>query len=233
MMLKLYTEDKLSMVKKTKRRKKPKIKFSVIRGFLQFFGFSKTPLRAIATTLACGVSMGVAFEEMVGIGTWHSYHPPTDSYNVCFTPPSGCGSLIAQEISKARSSIHVQAYGLTSRGIIHQLKAAKKRGVQVNILLDGGQLSDNNGIFSDFRSAGIFVAFDKVPGIAHNKVMIIDKKRVITGSYNFTYSADEKNAENVMLIKDEKIAKKYLENWHSRREFSIVDIKNNDVIKNR
>jgi phospholipase D len=55
----------------------------------------------------------VAYEEMLGIGTWHSFHPKTERLNVCFTPPPGCGSLIAQEISKANESIFVQAYGLT------------------------------------------------------------------------------------------------------------------------
>ena len=109
---------------------------------------------------------------MVGIGTWHSYHKDTASVNVCFTPPSGCGGLIAQEIVKARKSIYVQAYGLTSISIIHQLKAAKDRGVLVRILLDGGNLSDNQQVLTELQKYGIDVRFDKMPGIAHNKVII-------------------------------------------------------------
>ena len=182
----------------------------------KFFGFSKAPMRSIIAVLVLGVSIGVAYEEMFGVGTWHSYHPPTDKLNVCFTPPSGCGSLIAQEITKAKSSIFVQAYGLTSRGIIHQLKAASARGVKVRVLIDGGNLSNNKGIFHDLKKAGIWVAFDKMSGIAHNKVMILDKRKVITGSFNFTNAADTRNAENVLLIDDTKIAAQYLENWQSR-----------------
>jgi len=79
---------------------KHKLKASTINHMLKFFGFSSAPLRSIVAVLLLGISMGVAYEEMIGIGTWHSYHPETDKVNICFTPPSGCGSLIAQEISR-------------------------------------------------------------------------------------------------------------------------------------
>nr|WP_272881473.1 phospholipase D-like domain-containing protein [Fundidesulfovibrio soli] len=54
---------------------------------------------------------------------------------------------------------------------------------------------------------------DAAHAIAHNKVMILDGKAVITGSYNFTKTADEKNAENLLIIKSEELAKIYAENW--------------------
>ncbi|MGC0372248.1 MAG: hypothetical protein DGJ47_000957 [Rickettsiaceae bacterium] len=187
---------------------------------LKFFGFSQKPVRSIVAVLALGIALGVAYEEMFGIGTWHNFHPETEKFNVCFTPPSGCGSLIAQEITKARKTIHVQAYGLTSTAIINQLKAAKDRGVKVIVLLDGGGLSNNDPVIKELRAAGIESHFDKLPGIAHNKVMIIDKQKVITGSFNFTAAADSRNAENVMLIEDPKIAELYLQNWVSRRNHS-------------
>jgi phospholipase D len=57
---------------------------------------------------------------------------------------------------------------------------------------------------------------DKISGIAHNKVIIIDNEKVITGSFNFTNDADKRNAENVVLIKDPYVAEQYIENWNSR-----------------
>jgi len=71
--------------------------------------------------LIFGITLSIGYEEIVGVGTWHSYHTETDKFNVCFTPPSGCGILIAQQISKAKDSIYVQAYGLTYKPIIDQL----------------------------------------------------------------------------------------------------------------
>ena len=191
-------------------------KKSQIKHSLNFFTFSKNPIRSIVVVLTLGISLGIAYEEMVGIGTWHKFQAETDKINICFTPPSGCGSLIAQQISQAKESIFVQAYGLTSDMIINQLKTAHERGVKVKILLDGGNLSDNQDVFEQFKKVGINVYYDKMPGIAHNKVMIIDRKKLITGSFNFTSAADKKNAENVLLIEDTYIAKLYIENWKSR-----------------
>lgn len=201
----------------SRSRPKVQIKSSTISHIIKFFGFSKSPFRSIIAILMLGVSIGVAYEEMVGIGTWHSHHPKTDKINICFTPPSGCGNLIAIELAKAQQSIHMQAYGLTSQGILHQLYEAKKRGVEVHILLDGGNLSDNNSIYKQLKNNKIEVFFDKMSGIAHNKVIIIDKEKVITGSFNFTSAADYRNAENVLLIEDKWVAQKYLDNWESRK----------------
>ncbi|GAB4162347.1 MAG: hypothetical protein Tsb006_0450 [Rickettsiaceae bacterium] len=206
---------------------KPKLKQSTVNHMVKFFGFSKAPVRSIVAVLAFGISLGVAYEELVGVGTWHSYHPETDRFNVCFTPPAGCGSLIAQEITKAKDSIYVQAYGLTSSSIIYQLKAAKDKGIDVKVLLDGGNLSDNEPVLKDLSQAGIDVMFDKMPGIAHNKIIIIDKEKVITGSFNFTSAADNKNAENVLLIEDKGIAHIYLQNWLSRKHANAKRLYNN------
>jgi phospholipase D len=206
------------------KKSKSKLNKSNISHMLKFFGFSKAPIRSIVVVLALGFSLGVAYEEMVGVGTWHSFHPNTDKVNVCFTPPSGCGSLIAREISQANHSIYVQAYGLTSKSIIYQLKAAQNRGVKVHVILDNGNLSDNKEIYRELGDAGVNTYFDKMSGIAHNKVMIIDNHKVITGSFNFTNAADSKNAENVVLIDDVNIAARYLRNWNNRKQNSIDNI---------
>jgi phospholipase D len=97
-----------------------------------------------------GITIGVGYEELVGIGTWHKARLNTDRINVCFTPPSGCGSLIAQQIVDAKHSIYMQAYSLTSQPIIYQLIAAHKRGVKVQILLDRSNLDDR--IIQEWRS---------------------------------------------------------------------------------
>jgi phospholipase D len=54
----------------------------------------------------------------------------------------------------------------------------------VHVLIDGGNLSDNQSVYQELMNDGIDVSFDKMAGIAHNKVIIIDKKKVITGSFN-------------------------------------------------
>jgi phosphatidylserine/phosphatidylglycerophosphate/cardiolipin synthase-like enzyme len=53
------------------------------------------------------------------------------------------------------------------------------------------------------------VRFDHTVKIAHNKVLVIDSLRTVTGSYNWTHSAEFKNAENLVFIKSQEVAKKY------------------------
>lgn len=141
---------------------------------------------------------------------------PSSKIDTCFTPPSGCSKVITEIIDKASISIYVQAYGFTDVDIADSLIAAHKRGVQVKILLDKSNLYSKYSKLAKIKSAGIDVLIDNVPGIAHNKVMIIDEYIVITGSFNFSKNADYKNAENVIIINDPIIARQYLQNWLSR-----------------
>jgi phospholipase D len=140
---------------------------------------------------------------------------PQNNYQTCFTPPHNqCGSFIVNHINQANKSIYVQAYGFTHPDIIHSLIEAKKRNVNVEIILDSSNFSKKKLLLiKELEEAGIKIYKAKVSGIAHNKIMIIDKNKVLTGSFNFTKSADTRNAENVLVIKDRQLVKKYLDNW--------------------
>ena len=143
-----------------------------------------------------------------------------DHISTCFTPPSGCASVIASNISKARDSIYVQAYGFTSGEIAKALINAHKRGVEVKVLLDKSNIGAKHSKMRDLREVGIEVDIDAVSGIAHNKIIIIDKQKVITGSFNFTTSADIRNTENVIIVSNSEIAKQYIQNWLARKAYS-------------
>jgi phospholipase D len=137
--------------------------------------------------------------------------------STCFTPPAGCAKFIANEVDKAEESIYMQAYGMSDTLITEALINAQSRGVKVKILLDRSNISQKFSKMHKLQRAKIDVSIDKVPGIAHNKVIIIDKKKVITGSFNFTKAADTRNAENVIVIEDKSLADSYLQNWLSRK----------------
>ncbi|AEK75230.1 phospholipase D [Rickettsia conorii subsp. heilongjiangensis] len=137
--------------------------------------------------------------------------------STCFTPPAGCTKFIANQIDKAEESIYMQAYGMSDALITTALINAQARGVKVRILLDRSNLKQKFSKLHELQRAKIDVGIDKVPGIAHNKVIIIDKKKVITGSFNFTAAADKRNAENVIIIEDQELAESYLQNWLNRK----------------
>jgi len=182
--------------------------------------FRKFKTLTAASIFSLGVSVGFFWEEFVGIGIWQSHDILTKSYNVCFTPPSGCARLLAKEIYKAERSIYVQAFDFTSDIIANSLIDAQNRGIKVEILVDRMSKNSSHSKVTAFKNAGIKVLVDKVSGLAHNKVMILDNKKVITGSYNFTNGADNRNAENVMLIEDKFVSEAYYKNWKNRRAVS-------------
>jgi phospholipase D len=144
-----------------------------------------------------------------------------NNIDVCFTPPSGCTAIIVKAISSAKESIYVQAYGMSSAPIVKALINAKARGVAVEILLDKSNLKQGYSKINELHESGIIVGIDRIAGIAHNKVIIIDHEKVITGSFNFTAAAETRNAENVIIVEDTNIAKQYLKNWHNRKKQSL------------
>lgn len=156
----------------------------------------------------------VSDNPIASVQTTYGVHE--SKINLCFTPPSGCASRVVGAIENATTSIRMQAYGLTHPEIAMALVEAKKRGVDVSILLDRSNTTQKYSKMQELQAAGIAIVIDKVPGIAHNKIIIIDGHKTITGSFNFTTSADTRNAENVIIIDDEFVAKTYLQNWIRR-----------------
>lgn len=139
---------------------------------------------------------------------------------LCFTPGTQCRYHILKTLEKAQKSIYVQSFSFTSKEIAAALIAAQSRGIKVQILADRSQLTDQYSQIPNLRSRGVSVAIDRVPGIAHNKVIIIDEEVVLTGSYNWTNAAEKRNAENLLFIRDPKVAARYLENFKSRLQLS-------------
>ena len=90
----------------------------------------------------------------------------------------------------------------------------------MKVILDKSQQTERYSSATFLTRAGIPVWIDRKHAIQHNKVMVVDSQIVITGSFNFTKSAEEKNAENLLIITDSPTAKKYLENWEKCREHS-------------
>jgi len=143
-----------------------------------------------------------------------------DITEVCFSPNGGCTESIVKEINAAKSEILVQAYSFTSAPIAKALTDAFKRGVKVEAILDKSQGKEKYTAATFLANAGIPTFIDDKHAIAHNKIMIIDRETVITGSFNFTKAAEEKNAENLLIMRNKDLVKIYMENWEKHKEHS-------------
>ncbi len=116
---------------------------------------------------------------------------------VYFSPHGGCTEAIIREINRAKLEILVQAYSFTSQPIAKALLGARYRGLKIKVIFDRIQKSDKYTSATFMANVGISTYIDPAHAIAHNKVMVIDRETVITGSFNFTRAAEEKNAENI------------------------------------
>lgn len=134
---------------------------------------------------------------------------------VCFTPGEDCTSVIVSEIAAAKREVLVQAYNFSSPPIIKALLEAKRRGVDVRAVLDRSNRTANYSGADAIANGGIPTLIDSAHKISHNKLMIIDQRTVVGGSFNYTTSAQEKNAENVTVFSDPVFAAKFMANWHT------------------
>jgi phosphatidylserine/phosphatidylglycerophosphate/cardiolipin synthase-like enzyme len=148
--------------------------------------------------------------------------PTTCNWEVYFSPHGGCTDAITRELNNAKTTVLVQAYTFTSAPIAKALLNAQKRGVKVQVILDKSQRTDKYSPATFFSNNGIPVKIDAQHPIAHNKVMVIDGETVITGSFNFTKAAEQNNAENLLIIHDEKLASLYMKNWQEHAQHSEV-----------
>ena len=144
---------------------------------------------------------------------------PVD-WEVYFSPRGGCTDAIIKELNNARTSVLVQAYSFTSAPIAQSLVDAHKRGLRVEVILDKSQRTDQYSSATFFYNHGVPVKIDAQHAIAHNKIMVIDGATVITGSFNFTKAAEERNAENLLVIHDTRLAGRYTRNWEEHATHS-------------
>lgn len=153
--------------------------------------------------------------------------PAKGTVEVLFTPWDDAEGALVHAIGKARHSIHVQAFVLTSRALGRALGEAHARGVRVELLADHEQARGNErSQVHGLHESGIPVWFEVRYASAHNKIMLIDAEEpepvVITGSYNYTFSAQARNAENLLILRaNAPLARAYLDNWRRHRADAV------------
>ena len=166
-----------------------------------------------------GASAGIGAPGVVA-GTQSSNN--TARVEAAFTPGDDISGLIVKRIAEAKASVQVQAYLFTDRRIANALLAARKRGLEVDVVADASQ-SASGGLphLKALQRSGVRVWLDGAHAAAHDKVIILDGEAVLTGSYNFTASAQSRNAENVVLITGETaLAARFVQNFDLHRGHS-------------
>ena len=144
--------------------------------------------------------------------------PVRRKWAVRFSPKGGCTDAIIELIRSAKKEVLLQAYSFTSKPICAAL-VEKSKKVPVRVILDSDDLPDAGGM-KILLDASVEVWTDAKHPIAHNKVIVVDRKTVETGSFNYTAQA-ESNAENCLIVKDRDLAGQYASNWEAHLAHSV------------
>ena len=140
--------------------------------------------------------------------------------DTCFVPQESCTPRIVAAIAAAKATILVQAYGFTSPPILEALAEARRRGLDVKVIVDRTAIEHRYSGATFVDHAAIPVWVDNTPAIAHTKAIIIDRLIVLGGSFNYTKSADQRNVEDVTFIRSPEVAARFTAAWEARREVS-------------
>ncbi len=149
----------------------------------------------------------------------------TGTLQYAFTAEDHADEMIITAIDAARRQVLVQAYSLTHRRIADALVRARGRGVEVAVIVDNEQTRANPAIVRDVARAGVPLLVDAQHAAAHNKVIIIDTGyadcAVVTGSFNFTFAAQHRNAENALILRgNPPLCDAYFNNWRRHQVHS-------------
>jgi len=145
---------------------------------------------------------------------------PTDQIvENAFSPDGGSEALVLKIIRSAKDSIRLAAYSFTSPPIVRSLISAKQRGVDVQLVVDekGNKSKASSAALNLIVNAGIPIRTISRYAIHHDKYIVVDRRHVETGSFNYSKAAASSNSENVLVIwNNPDLAKSYLAHWQDR-----------------
>jgi phosphatidylserine/phosphatidylglycerophosphate/cardiolipin synthase-like enzyme len=128
-----------------------------------------------------------------------------------FSPKNDISSSLLKEIGSAKKSIHFMAFSFTQDALGSAMQDRFESGIDVQGVFEKRLVDDRYSEYNAMKKAGLQVAQDGNKGAMHHKVIVIDEETVITGSYNFSKNAEERNSENLLIIKgNPDIAQAYL-----------------------
>jgi phosphatidylserine/phosphatidylglycerophosphate/cardiolipin synthase-like enzyme len=133
---------------------------------------------------------------------------------VCFSRVEQCDNLLINLISQARKSVYVAIYSFTRDGLARALIDAKNRGVEVKIIIEEENAYGQGSDYRMLKEAGVDIRLDGNPALMHHKFMVVDGEIIVTGSYNWSTAAEDRNDENFVVIKDRSVAERFIQEFN-------------------
>lgn len=143
------------------------------------------------------------------------------SIDAGFSPEGSAQQLVLRTLDDAHESIRLMGYSFTSPEVVKSLINARRRGVDVRVVIDqnGNRSKASIAAMNVVVNAGIPLRTNGQYKIMHDKVIITDGQNVELGSFNYSRSAAESNSENALVVREvPALAQTYLTHWQSRWE---------------
>ena len=129
---------------------------------------------------------------------------------VYFSPGDDCPAIICNNFERAEQSVDICVFTITDNRVTQAIRDAYVRGVNIRVITDNDKALDPGSDVDRMNSLGIPLRVDKSPHHMHHKYAIFDKTTTLTGSYNWTRSADHHNEENFLISDDPSITRPFV-----------------------
>jgi len=136
--------------------------------------------------------------------------PDQNSSQVYFSPGDDCPQIIVNQLERASSSIDICVFTITDNRIADAIRDAFVRGIAVRVISDNDKSLDPGSDIQRLKGLGVPIRIDQTEHHMHHKYAVFDQKTTLTGSYNWTRSADKHNDENFLITSEATINRAYL-----------------------
>ncbi|MCB9235819.1 MAG: DUF1669 domain-containing protein [Bacteroidia bacterium] len=133
----------------------------------------------------------------------------SDRSDVYFSPGHDCLNAILEAINQARKSIDICVFTISDDRISEVLIRRHLAGLPIRVISDNEKMEDQGSDIRTLSDARIPVRIDRTPNHMHHKFAIFDGESVLTGSYNWTRSAEKYNNENILITNQPRVLRKY------------------------
>ena len=165
------------------------------------------------------IGLAVAYVEPMTVPADGQQVPAPITVQTCFEPENNCAAVVVRALGLAEATAMTGAYALTEPSIIQALVDAKRRGVDVELIVDKGVPCERHSGVPAVVAAGIPVWVDSKVRLAHWKTIVIDGHLVVAGSFNFSVAASH-NSEDLVTIDSPDVAAQFANHWRARRDAS-------------
>lgn len=140
---------------------------------------------------------------------------------VYFSPGPDCRIAIEQAMETALDELLICVFTISDDRLSDAIQRAHRNGLTVKVLSDNDKMDDRGNDIERLAASGVDVRIDRSPEHMHHKFMVVDGQTVLTGSYNWTRSAETRNEENLVVLDDPFLAGRFAEEFE--RIWNISD----------